>query len=321
MIQLVSIIVVTYNSSKFIEETLESIAAQTWPELELVITDDCSTDNTVELCREWLMQNGQRFVRNELITVEKNTGISANCNRGLHAAKGEWIHFCAGDDAFLPNCIADNMDYISHNPETGILFSYCRKYAENFDEQNFLGLVPGSPPVNIINDTITAESQYRLLLLSDRITFTPSSFIKRETQLSIGAFDEKNRFQEDYPLWLKLTKAGYKLHFMVKETVKYRQHGQATNNMATNYLIKPNYFRTEDFRREFIYPELPWDIRWNARFGWYASQIFKSDKLNRNKKPNRLLLALLTSWINPFKYYIYLKKKLVKNLKNSEFYQ
>ena len=321
MNHLVSIIVVTYNSSKFIEETLVSIAAQTWPELELIVTDDCSTDNTVELYRKWLQQNQQRFVRTELITVEKNTGISANCNRGLQAAKGEWIHFCAGDDVFLPNCITDNMDYISHNPETRILFSYCRKYAEPFEEKNFLGLAPGSPPLNIINDTITAESQYRLLLLSDRITFTPSSFIHRETQLSIGAFDEKNRFQEDYPLWLKLTKSGHKLNFMEKETVKYRQHGQATNNMAVNYLIKPNYFRTEDFRREFIYPELPWDIRWNARLGWYASQVFRWDWLNRNKKSNRLLLALLTSWINPFKFYIYFKKRLVKNIKNAEFYQ
>lgn len=318
---LVSIIVVTYNSSKFIEETLQSIVAQTWQELELIITDDGSKDNTVAICEDWLSKNKSRFVRTQLISVPTNTGIAANCNRGLQAAKGDWIHFCAGDDAFLPGCIADNMDYVNEQPEARIVFSYCRKYAETFEEQNFLGLMPGSSPVNIITDTITAESQYKLLLLSDRITFTPSSFIHRETQLEVGGFNEKVKLQEDYPMWLSLTKAGYKLHFMEKETVKYRQHATATNNMNIHYLIKPNYFRTENFRREHIYPNLPWDIRWNKKFKWVGSQVFRWNLLNQNKKPNRLLLNVLTIFLNPFKYYIFLKKRFCKSLKNPEFYQ
>ncbi len=321
MNQLVSIIVVTYNSSKFIEETLDSIAAQTWPELELIITDDCSTDNTLELCSKWLQQNHQRFVRTELLTVKKNSGISCNCNRGLKAAKGDWIHYCAGDDAFLPNCIIDNMQYIGKNPSIRVLFSYCRVYKDTFEEKNFLRVLPGQYPTNIISEQFTAEAQYKLLLLSDRITFTPSSFIHRETQLQVGGFNEKVKLQEDYPLWLSLTKAGYKLHFMEKETVRYRQHASATNNMNVDYFIKPNYFRTETFRREYIYPNLPWDVRWNMKFCWYGSQLFRCNALNRNKKHNHLLFNLLTVYLNPFKYYLYLKLRLVKNLKNKEFYQ
>ncbi|MDN3658901.1 glycosyltransferase family 2 protein [Ferruginibacter paludis] len=318
---LVSIIVVTYNSARFLMEALESIAAQTWQELELIITDDYSTDNTVSLCRDWMAGKKNRFVRTEIITVPKNTGIAANCNRGLNAADGEWIKYCAGDDALFPNCIEDNMHYIESKPDAKILFSYAKTYLDTFEEKNFIRIIPAQKPGNIINEEITAEEQYRLLLISDRITFTPSSFINRQTQIAVGGFNEQVQLQEDYPLWLNLTKAGYKLHFMEKETVRYRQHGMATNNMTTEYLIKPNYFRTEKFRREYIYPNLPWDIRWNERLIWYGSQIFKNDRLNRNTGFNRLLRTFLTSWINPFKYFLYLKKKLAKDISKDPFYK
>lgn len=70
-IPLVSVSVITYNSAKTVIETLDSIKAQTYQNIELIVSDDCSTDNTVEICRDWLTKNEKRFVRMELITVEK----------------------------------------------------------------------------------------------------------------------------------------------------------------------------------------------------------------------------------------------------------
>ena len=102
---LVSVAVVTYNSSKTVVETLDSIANQTYPDLELIVSVDCSTDNTVEICREWIEAHKERFVRTELLTVEKNTGVSANMNRGADACQGEWVKDIAGDDVLLPECI------------------------------------------------------------------------------------------------------------------------------------------------------------------------------------------------------------------------
>lgn len=70
---LVSIIVITYNSAKYVLETLESAKAQTYQNIKLIVSDDCSTDNKIEICRKWLEKNKGRFVRTELITVEQNT--------------------------------------------------------------------------------------------------------------------------------------------------------------------------------------------------------------------------------------------------------
>ena len=102
---LVSIIVISYNSSKYVLETLESAKAQTYQNLELIISDDCSTDNTVKLCDTWLKDNKSRFTKTKLITVEKNLGIPKNCNRALYTAEGDWTKLIAGDDILMPNCV------------------------------------------------------------------------------------------------------------------------------------------------------------------------------------------------------------------------
>jgi glycosyltransferase involved in cell wall biosynthesis len=125
---LVSIIVVTYNSSKYVLETLESAKAQTYQNIELIISDDASQDDTVQICKNWLLQNRERFVRTDLITVINNTGISANCNRGVNFSKGEWIKLIAGDDILMEKCISLNIYQVSQNKNIKIIFSNCQLF-------------------------------------------------------------------------------------------------------------------------------------------------------------------------------------------------
>lgn len=319
---LVSIIIATYNSSYFVIETLESVSKQSWKELELIITDDCSEDNTVEVCNNWLKENKYRFQSTIILSSNKNTGVSANANRGLYAAKGDWIKLLGADDALKQDCVKDNMSWICSNPEVEVLFSRIEVYRETFAPDNLIEITPDNldNSKGIMAYSRDAESQYKMLLLSDRIHFSPSVFLRRETLLSVGGFDEDYKLLEDYPLWLNLTKNGHKLYFMNKVTVKYRRHLKAINNTGINYLVNPNYFKSENFRKLHTYPYLPADIRLNQRYSWYASQIFRWNLLNSNTKPNRFLRTLLTIYFNPFIYYIYLKKCLNKSLKNDEFY-
>ena len=320
---LVSVIISTYNSSSYILETLESVLVQTWNELELIITDDNSKDDTLDKCRIWINENGHRFSRVEIISSDKNTGVSANANRGLKSAKGDWIKFLGADDTLESRCIEDNMEWIGLHPEVKVLFSRIRNFSDTFSPSNMIDTVPDVPynPEGILAPYRDATSQYRMLLTSDRIHFTPSVFINREVLASVGGFNEDFRMFEDYPLWLELTRNGYKLYFMEKVTVNYRRHSGAINNMAINYLIKPNYFKSESFRRVYTYPYLPWDIRLNLIFHWYAVQIFRIDGLNRNKMMNKLLMKLLTVYLNPFNYLIHFKKKFFMNEEEKDFYK
>ena len=107
---LVSIIVITYNSSKYVLETLESAKAQTYKNIELIISDDGSKDGTINICEKWIEENEFHFKRTKIITVEKNTGIPANCNRGVNSSNGEWVKLIAGDDILIEECIEINIE-------------------------------------------------------------------------------------------------------------------------------------------------------------------------------------------------------------------
>jgi len=322
MDSLVSIIIATYNSSPFVVETLESIAKQTWEKLELIITDDCSGDNTVELCQAWLKSNRERFIYTQILTFERNTGVAANANRGLYVAKGKWIKFLAADDTLKPNCIEDNILWTISHPEVKVLFSKIEVYRDTFELHNLLETIPGIPddPKSVLASGRSIDSQYRMLLLNDRIHFTPSVFINKEILLSVGGYDERFKMIEDYPLWLKLLRNGHRLYFMDKVTVNYRQHSNAANNTGIDYLISPGYFKLENFRKSYTYPYMPIDVRLNQRYYWYVSQIFQSSRLNRNNIFIRFFHSLFTTYLNPFKYYIYIKKRFIKNPELSDFY-
>ena len=321
MSTIVSLVVVTYNSSKFIEETLNSIASQTWKEIELIITDDCSKDDTVAICREWLAKNEGRFIRTKLITVPKNTGVAANRNRGFFAAKGEWIKFCAGDDALLPNCIKDNLDYVSENKDVKALFSYCQMYSEILTEKYFIGLNPGKYPSHIITDEITAEEQYKLMLVSNRIPFTPSFFCHYDILKEYGESDESHPFSEDYLLFLNLTKNGIKLFFMEKETVKYRIHQESLSKQITEYIVNPMYFKNEPSMKKYCYPYIPWDIRLSKIHTWYINHLFKNSFFNRKTKFNSFLHYVLNTFLNPFHYIVYIKSHYLAKYRNDIFYR
>ena len=321
---LVTIATSTYNSSKHIIETLESFAQQTYPNIEVVIGDDASTDDTLEKVKLWLNLNNnrERFVDVKIIQVSENTGVSANANRSLRVASGKWIKFIGADDVLLPNCISDNMQFVKENFGVKVLFSKLKIYKDSFEEKNYLNTIPKEVgETSIVFNELTSENQYQLLLTSDRINFSPSVFLHKDTLLSVGGFDERFRLLEDYPLWLNLTKNGYKLSFMDKITVNYRRHAKAINNNGKKCVVNPNFFKQEEFRRVYIYPNLPKDIRLNQRFVWCVSQIYRLDWINKKSILSDLVYLFITVWINPFRYFLWVKKKTSFYAKNSMFYQ
>ena len=102
-----AIVIVTYNSSKTIISTLESVKAQTYKPLEVIISDDGSKDDTLEVCKKWIRDNENELYSVKIVTTPQNTGVVNNCNRGVGAVSGKcnWLKFIAGDDMFAPRCL------------------------------------------------------------------------------------------------------------------------------------------------------------------------------------------------------------------------
>ena len=309
---LVSVPVATYNSVDFIIETLESIYNQTYKEIELLISDDFSTDGTIEKVDEWIKQERviNRFVRIEFIKVPANTGISANCNRFIKACKSDWIKMIAGDDILLPNCIEDNMKFIAENPEAQIVFSQVRLYEGTFEEKNFLKTIPKSFPDNMMNPSFTAQDQYKILLIADRLHYMQSIILDKKAIEKVGGYDETNRLVEDYPMWLKLTSTGIRLHYFHKETVGYRMHSKATNNNGQDVLVKSSVINSYLIRKTYAHPHLPKLVVLDEKWIHSMALLFKNLGITKKTKVNVALYKLTTVYLNPFFYCQAISRKI-----------
>jgi len=319
---LVTVSVMTYNSADYVLETLESVFNQSHTRIALVISDDCSSDATIAIAKEWIERQivRDRFESIELMTVPENTGVSANCNRSIAAAKEEWVKFIAGDDILLPECIHDNMAFAKGNPEAHIIFSQVNMYQNTFDEENYIRTSPEDYPVNLMHDHLSAHDQYQLLLLHDRIHYTPSFFCHREALLRVGGYDESNRLVEDYPMWLKLTASGERLFYFHKPTVGYRIHSKAMNNIGDDVLFKPSIFNSFAIRKMAAHPFLPWEMVRSEEFVYNVSRFFQDNGWNKKTKRNVSLYNFLIFYLNPFHYIYAIKKRLPRNKQNA-FYQ
>ena len=257
---LVSVPVITYNSSNTIIETLDSIYNQTYPNIELIISDDCSTDNTVELCGEWVEKNKERFVRTEIITVEKNTGVSANGNRARKACQGVWLKGVAGDDLLLPNSISDNIDFIEEHPDAIYVWSRCKSFGMNEDRCAEMDAY-----YNYDFFSWTPQEQYEFLTLHGNCIPAVSVFYNREKNEKLGIKnDERIPLLEDQPRWVNLIKKGVRLYFMDKLTVMWRlnENGLFSSGKSSLAFQKSNALF-------YIYYGFPNDIKKNPKIAIY----------------------------------------------------
>lgn len=234
---LVSIPIVTYNSSKYILETLESIKSQTYSNIELIVSDDCSTDDTVSLCRHWIALNKNRFARTLIIEATKNMGVSANSNRGEYACTGDWIKDIAGDDILLPTCISDYVNYIQENPNIIYAFSRIETFGDNKFQNSRISQVFNN------NDfwEKTAKEQHRYLLDSNCVPASTCFYNRlKSKQLKISN-DERIPFLEDWPKWINITRKGVKLYLLDKVTVKYRVRPDSLSTGGTTERMQKSY--------------------------------------------------------------------------------
>lgn len=211
----VSIAVITYNSASTVIDTLDSIVKQDYgsENIELIISDDASTDDTVEVIHKWLDENSSSFFLTNFLENPINKGVSANINQAWKATSCEWIKSIAGDDMLKKNCITKNVEYVGKNLNCKILFSKM----QTFGAINIV--IPAEYDIRFFDKSSKEQNNY-LKLFSFNIA--PSSFIFRDTLEHVGFANEKYKMLEDLPLWLKMTELGYKLYFMDEVTVDYR---------------------------------------------------------------------------------------------------
>lgn len=219
----VSVAVITYNSAETVLETLNSIVSQTYgaENIELIVSDDASTDTTVATIDTWLSEHQKTFASTLFIKNAINGGISKNYNLAMKAATCKWIKPIAGDDILLETCLDLNFEFVTGIPDAQVVLSSANLFVRHNDKNATIRVSPYGK-FETKPYTLSTQKQYKWLLYRGNFGLAPSMFIKKSALEKIGYADERIPQIEDYPMYIKLTQAGIHLYFLSSITVNYR---------------------------------------------------------------------------------------------------
>lgn len=199
---LVSAIIPTFNRAAYVARAIDSALAQTWPNVEVVVCDDGSTDNTTEV----LAQYGNRI----RVVSQTNQGLSAARNTAIKASSGEFLALLDDDDEWLPERLAIQMPLMLDNPDAGLVGGG----AVLIDAAG--NQLPHQGPARIGVEHVA----FKAFFPANRIT-CPTALIRRSVIDSVGAFDTTLPYAEDYDMWLRIA-AGHQVSIVPQKVARYR---------------------------------------------------------------------------------------------------
>lgn len=182
---LVSIVIPAYNHAGYLAQAIDSVLAQDYPSIELIVLDDGSTDATPEVLRKY---SGQLYWE-----TQRNTGQAATLNKAWGMAKGEILGYLSADDLLLPGCVSAATEALRASPE--IVLTYCD--FELIDPQS-----------RVIRTVRAREFDYREMVVNLICAPGPGAFFRRAAFQGVGGWDPALRQMPDYEYWLRLALAG-----------------------------------------------------------------------------------------------------------------
>ncbi len=179
----VSVVIPTYNNAGTLAEAVASVRAQNWPELEIIVVDDGSTDHTPEALKA-LTGPDLRIIR------QANAGPAAARNAGIAEANREWVAFLDADDIWLPGKLDAQFDALSRRPDARFCFTdSVVRYLDGTEE---------------LRACRTTDQPLFRELLSGNLLGTPTMLVHGTCFRDVGVFDPELRTGEDWDLWLRL---------------------------------------------------------------------------------------------------------------------
>jgi glycosyltransferase involved in cell wall biosynthesis len=224
---LVTVIIPTFNRRQWISICLDSIRAQTYPQIETLVIDDGSTDGTVEWLRS---QPDYSFA--QVHVQPKNGGASIARNAGIRLARGELIVFIDSDDALLPNLIETAVGVFNRHPNVG-LFCCDSTLIDSNGEVLFEGRTWHQIQSQLRNSSV--QTGFRSL--TDIFEFThifPGFTLPKAVFDKVGDFDQSIFPMDDYDLMLRVAGAGYRVYYFNEPLALRREHSGQCSGFANS---------------------------------------------------------------------------------------
>ncbi|KII30161.1 MULTISPECIES: glycosyltransferase family 2 protein [Pseudomonas] len=214
-VPLVSIVAPCYNAEKYLEEAIQSIFGQEYPNFEVIVVDDGSTDNSVALLKQ--LQKTYDF---QLYT-QPNQGVSAALNHGLRYAKGDYVSTPDLDDIMLPQSLRIRVDYLNPRPNVGCvgaLIIYMDSDGKTIKQQQ--------------RDQIRTYN-FDQILSQAVVIGAPVALYRMSAMRSAGFYAPHLRVQ-DFQMTLRIARLGYEVHELPVCVTRYRRH---PNNLSRKYKV------------------------------------------------------------------------------------
>jgi len=258
---LVSVAIITYNQKEYLKECIESILSQDYPNIEIVVADDASTDGTQEMLQEYKEKYPKKFV---LELAKKNLGITKNSNKAHFACSGKYIAWMGGDDLMLPKKITKQVQYMESNPDCTICYHNLEVF--NSDTKQVL---------YYFNEQKKYEGNVRTQIKYGTFNGACSNMV-RAIKTPKNGFDERIPIASDWMYWVETLSNGGTINYIDEVLGKYRRHKNnitnKNNNNINNSLIDhintinillakyPQYKESINYRASKLYRDLRYKL-------------------------------------------------------------
>jgi alpha-1,3-rhamnosyltransferase len=286
--------ILTFNSEPFLASLLLSVSDQAAKDIQVIISDDCSTDNTLDIINNWKSVYQHLFYEIIFITSPVNTGIVENYKRTFKFIKGEWTKGIAGDDLVYPTGVASFRQDIDKFKDSMIVIGKALLLREGEKESPKI-LIPKS---EIINKLTSVEKIKNYLFEGNSIPAI-TLLVKSEIFTKGNYFIHAKRNFEDLPFHLELLSNNIHFSFSENTYIIYRKHGKNLSSKDANQILSSSFVDYQSILLKYAWINNKWiyciNSFWNLVLGFVIvkcgnqGEILKALNLFRRKlQPKRV---------------------------------
>lgn len=239
----VTVALIAYNHEKYIKDALDSIVNQSYKNIQFIVINDYSTDNTNEIILEY-----QKKYQFDYINNEENKGLCYNLNKAIDLAAGKYIALCASDDYWAEDKIEKQVSFYEKNPDLGFIYG---RYHLVDNNNNITGTDNTKPLSGNIFDSLLIENTIGAVTV----------MVKKDVYEKVGKYNPELQI-EDYYMWLKITNK-FQVAYMNEFLAYYRQHENNFSKKTVTMIRNEEkiIYQWKSYK-SFRKVEKKWLIRW-----------------------------------------------------------
>ena len=222
---LVSVCVPVYNAGDFLQETLESVLNQTYTNIEFLVVDDCSTDNSRDVITSWQKKDN----RVKPVFMERNSNVCAAGNAGFERAKGTYVAIIGHDDVWRPDKLEKQVAFLEEHPDTGACFTW----GEVIDENQTIVSKKNRLIYHAMNADNNSAENWLCQMILDKANWAcaPSVCIRKTVLERVGYYRYGLVQLQDYELWLRVL-CDSSIYILQEKLTWYRRFTEQGKNLS-----------------------------------------------------------------------------------------